>query len=183
VAIVPPVSPATTPRARFAAAPWHDQHPDRLALEQRLAPDHLARRIDAAIACLDLNALCAAYAGTGSDAYPPAPLLAAVLFETERGVHSPATWYRDAQECEPLRWLLRGCVPSRSCWYTFRDRLAPLLTGLNAQPLHTAIAAGLTPATRGANDGTLVAANASRHHLLNAAKWLFKNYFGDCLLQ
>jgi hypothetical protein len=69
-----------------------------------------------------------------------------------------------------LRWLLRGCTPSRSCWYAFRDRLAPVLSTLNAQPLQQAIAQGLTPATRGADDGTLVAANASRHHLLNEAK-------------
>jgi hypothetical protein len=96
--------------------------------------------------------------------------LRAVLFETERGIHSPAAWRRDAQESGPLRWLLRGCTPARSCWYAFRDRVAPLLTALNAQPLQAAIQQGLTPATRGADDGTLVAANASRHRLLNAAK-------------
>jgi transposase len=135
-----------------------------------LPPDHLARRVEAAVERLDLSAVLAAYAGTGSDPYPPALLLRAVLFETERGIHSPAAWHRDAQESEPLRWLLRGCTPSRTCWYAFRDRLAPLLTALNAQPLQQASAQGLTPATRGADDGTLVAANASRHHLLNEAK-------------
>src|SRR5262249_34564433 len=69
----------------------------------------------------------------------------------------------------PVRWLLRGCRPSRSCWYAFRDRLAPVLGDLNAQPLRQAVAAGLTPATRGACDGTLVAAHASRHRLVNEA--------------
>src|SRR5262249_55734513 len=43
------------------------------------------------------------------------------------------------------------------------------LDALNAQPLAQAQQAGLTPATRGAQDGTLVAANASRHRLLNEA--------------
>src|SRR2546421_323155 len=49
------------------------------------------------------------------------------------------------------------------------DRLAPLLRDLNAQSLSQAVDQGLTPATRGACDGTLVAANASRHRLVNEA--------------
>jgi transposase len=138
-------------------------------LEQRLPPDHLARRIEDAVGRLDLSELRAAYAGTGSAAYPPELLLRAALFEAERGQHSPAAWHRDAGESEPLRWLLRGCLPSRACWYAFRDRLAPLLRRLNALPLARAVAQGLTPACRGAGDGTLVAANASRHRLLNEA--------------
>jgi transposase len=169
MSIVPPAPAPHTPRAHFAAAPWHDLHPERLALEQRLPHDHLARRIEAAVLRLDLRDLQAAYAGTGSDPHPPALLLRAVLFETERGHHRPATWYRDASESEPLRWLLRGCRPSRSCWYAFRDRLAPVLRRLNAQPLAQALDLGLTPACRGADDGTFVAANASRHRLLNEA--------------
>jgi transposase len=168
--IVAPTPAPHTPHARFAAAPWHDQHPDRCALEALLEPDHLARLIEAAVARLDLSDLHAAYAGTGSDAHPPALLLRAVLFETERGHHSPATWWRDARECGPLRWLLRGCTPARSCWYAFKERLLPRHRALNAQPLTQAIDQGLTPATRAAVDGTLVAANASRHHLLNEAK-------------
>jgi transposase len=135
-----------------------------------LPDDHLARRVEAAVARLDLAPLYAAYAGTGSPPHDPALLLRAVLFEAERGHHSPATWHRDASESGPVRWLLRGLRPGRSCWYAFRDRLAPLLPTLNAQPLHQAVARGLTPATRGAGDGTTVAANASRHRLLNEAK-------------
>jgi transposase len=167
--IVPPTPAPTTPGSHFAPVPWHDQHPERLALEQLLDPDHLARRIEAAVPRLDLRALFASYGGTGSEAYRPDLLLRAVLFLAQRGRHSPATWHRDARECGPLRWLLRGCRPSRACWYAFRDRLAPLLVALHPQPLAQAIAQGLTPAARGAADGTLVAANASRHRLLNEA--------------
>jgi transposase len=167
--IVPPAPAPTTPDPPFAAAPWHDRHPERLALEELLGPDHLARRIEAAVARLDLRDLFASYAGTGSQAYRPDLLLRAVLFQAQRGQHRPASWHRDAAECGPLRWLLRGCRPSRSCWYAFRDRLAPLLPTLHQQPLAQAIAQGLTPAARGAADGTLVAANASRHRLVNEA--------------
>jgi transposase len=154
---------------RFAAPPWADDDPRRLDLDSCLEADHLARRLDRAVDRLDLTALHASYGGTGSDPYPPALLLKVALYQTQRGHHSPATWHRDAKECAPVRWLLCGCVPSRSCWYAFRDRLGPLLLQLNAQALAQALAADLTTATRGALDGTLVAANASRHRLLNQA--------------
>jgi transposase len=135
-----------------------------------LPPDHLARHIDQAVDRLDLAELRAAYAGTGSLPYPPELLLRAVLYEVQRGQHSPAAWHRDAHESGPLRWLLRGCTPSRSCWYAFRDRLGPRLGELTKQVLRQAVAQRLTPATRGALDGTAVAANASRRTLLNAGQ-------------
>src|SRR4051812_20415716 len=105
MSIVPPSPTANTPRTRFAPAPWHDQHPERLALEPRLPSDHLARRIEAAVARLHLDCLPTVSGGTGSPAHPPALLWRAVLFETQRGHHRPATWCRDATEGAPLRWL------------------------------------------------------------------------------
>ena len=101
---------------RFAAPPWADDHPRRLDLDLRLAPDHLARQVDQAVAALDLSALYDAYAGTGSLACRPDLLLRGALYEVRRGRHSPADWWRDARENEPARWLLRGLTPSRSCW-------------------------------------------------------------------
>jgi transposase len=167
--ILPDPRTANSTRARCRTPPWHDDHPARRDIELRLAPDHLARTIDRAAARLDLSALRATYGRTGSEAHPPERLLRVVLYQTRRGRHSPADWHRDARECEPVRWLLRGAVVSRSCWYAFRDRVAPLLLDLNAQVLAQALAAGLTTATRAAQDGTLVAANASRHKLVNQA--------------
>src|SRR5438105_2990138 len=108
MSIVVPRVVTDTGRVRFASIPWHDDHPDR--------------QIDAAVVRLDLGLLFACYGGTGSEPFPPDLLLRAVLFETRRGHHRPADWHRDAHECEPVRWLLRGCAPSRSCWYAFRDR-------------------------------------------------------------
>jgi transposase len=164
------VLPCTaTNTRRFAFVPWHDDHPLRLEIDRQLPPDHLARRLTAALARLDLGPLFDVYGRTGSDPYPPDLLLGAVLYEVQLGQHRPAQWYRAAQESAPVRWLLRGCCPSRSCWYAFRDRVGPLLPGLVAQVLAVAVAAGLTPARRGALDGTLVAANASRHRLVNPA--------------
>jgi transposase len=147
--------------------PWDDHHPDFRALDRRLAPDHLARLIDRLVDGLDLDALLEAYTGSGPAPYPPAPLLKVALYLTQRGLPSPADWYRQARECEPVRWLARGLEPCRARWYAFRDRLAPLLLALNAQVLAEAVAQGLTQGERGAQDGTSVAANASRHRLLS----------------
>jgi transposase len=167
---LPQAALPATRHPRFAIPPWADHDPRRQELEPCLPPDHLARRIDQAVNRLDLADLRAAYAGTGSPPYPPDLLLRAALYEVQRGQHSPAAWYRDAHESGPLRWLLRGCTPSRSCWYAFRDRLSPRLDEFNRQVLHQAVAQELTPARRGALDGTPVAANASRRTLLNAAQ-------------
>jgi transposase len=153
-------------KVSFRAAPLEAWTDEWRALDARLEPDHLARLINRALSRLDLSPLWAAYAGFGSTAYPPDRLLAAVLFETQRGHPRPAQWHRHAKESDPLRWLLRGFVPSRRCWYQFRDRVGPELLGLVHQAVRQAIDEGLTPANRAALDGTLVAANASRHKLL-----------------
>ena len=159
--------PTNPSSSRFAAPPWdHASVPWQL-LDHDLPADHLARVIDQAVDRLDLTDLVAAYAGRGSLPHPPALLLKAVLYELQSGRRRPAQWYRDAAESGPLRWLLRGCRPSRSAWYAFRDRLHDLDALFNSQVLQQAIAAGLTPAQRLALDGTLVAAQASRHRLVN----------------
>jgi len=155
------------PRPRFRTPPWHDQHPALRDIEAALAPDHLARTIQQAVAQLDLQGLYASYANTGSAAHLPELLLAVVLFEMRRGHHCPAEWHLHANESNPVRWLLRGSVVARSCWYAFRDRLAPHVDDLNAQVLHAAVTSGITPATRAAGDGTTVAANASRHKVVH----------------
>jgi len=167
--IVPSFPPLVTSRARFRTPPWHDNHPSKLELETRLDFNHRARLIDQVVERLDLTLLRATYGGTGSLAHPPELLLRAVLYEVRCGHHSPALWYRHARESEPVRWLLRGSTVARSCWYDFRDRLGPLLLELNRQPLAEAIQDGLTAATRAALDGTLMAANASRHKVVTQA--------------
>ena len=63
-----------------------------------------------------------------------------------------------------------GIAPSRTRWYAFRDRVGPLLETFNRQVLEWALAQGLTTARRGSLDGTLIAANASRHRLVNLAR-------------
>ena len=96
-------------------------------------------------------------------------MLKVLLYETREGRQSPAQWRRSTRSSEPVRWLLRGGEPSRSCWYAFRDRIAPYLEDWNRQVLAQAVAEGQTPAERGALDGTTIAADASRRRLLDEA--------------
>jgi transposase len=167
--IVPTPPPDDAPRARFLNPLWQDDHPQALDLQRRLPHDHLARQIDQAVRRLDLRPLHAYYGGTGDLAYPPDLLLKVVLYATRSARQRPAPWHKDARESEPVRWLLQGCTPSRSCWYAFRDRLGPVLDERHRQSLAQAVAEHLTPATRAAQDGTLAAANASRHKLVSEA--------------
>lgn len=90
-----------------------------------------------------------------------------VLFEKQRGRVSPSQWHRDQQESVALLWLGEGIQPARSAWYNFRQRLSPFLERWNQQILHLAIVQGITAAMEAVTDGTLIAASASRHRLLN----------------
>ena len=154
-------------RDRFAPTPWSEESPEWRALEERLPPEHPARRIRNAVQLLDLTPLFESYLGAGKQALRPDLLLQLVLYELHSNRPSPAQWARDVRESEPVRWLLFGLEPSRARLYDFRDRLAPFLRAWNAGVLQIALREKMTEATRGALDGSHVAAHASRRRLLN----------------
>lgn len=154
-------------RDRFARPPWTAESPEWQALDQRLPVDHLARRIDQAVASLDLTPLWESYLGVGKKALPPDLLLKLVLYEMHSKRPSPAQWTADARDSEAVRWLLFGLQPSRSRLYDFRDRVAPFWDGWNAHVLRRAVDEGMTSAQRASLDSSSIAANASRRRLLN----------------
>ena len=151
----------------FAEPPWDSDSAPWQDLERELPPDHLARRVVQRMTVFDLAPLYATYQGRGSKPYRPDLLLRIALIEIQRGRHSPTQWFVDTLENKALQWAGFGIRPSRSCWHSFFQRVAPLLLTLNSQVLEKAVEQGQTPAARAALDGTLVAANASRHRLLN----------------
>jgi transposase len=155
---------------RFAAPPWNRLSPQWIDIDDALPVDHLARVIDEAVDQLDLTALFASYAGVGSRAHRPDLMLKVVLYEVQTGHHSPARWAHDADDRRCLLWLGRGIRPARTRWYDFRDRLGPLLEEFHRQVLRWAVAHGLTTAKEGSLDGTTIAANASRHRLIDLAR-------------
>jgi transposase len=148
--------------------PWTAESPDWKRLDDKLDPDHRARQISRLVdELLDLEPLRQSYSGRGSPPHRPDLLLKMLLFEHDRGVTQPAKWHRELRENEPLQWLLMGSVPSLTSLYEFRDRVAPFLPGWNAQVIRQAIAQEHTQADQASLDGSMVAANASRHRLLN----------------
>jgi transposase len=152
---------------RFAEPPWDEHNLRWREIDQSLPADHLARQIDQAVVELDLAGVFATYTGRGSKALWPDLLLRLVLYEMQRGRQSPAEWFLDAKESEPLQWLLFGVKPSRTALYEFSDRLEPFWDDWIHQTLHMAQEQGISLGDRVAVDGTLIAALASRHRMVN----------------
>lgn len=103
----------------------------------------------------------------GRSAYDPVPLLKMVLYQYLKGRLSPAVWCEEAKLNEAMQWLGRGYQPGRRTWYEFRDRLAGVVERLHEQLVQFAIAQGHLDPTVGVQDGTFVAACASRHRMVN----------------
>jgi transposase len=152
----------------FLEPPWTTESPDWQRLDRKLDPDHRARQINRLVdEELDLRPLFQSYSGRGSAPHRPDLLIKMLLYEHDRGMTQPTKWHRDLCENEPLQWLLMGSVPSLTSLYEFRDRLSRFLPQWNSTVIGQAIAEGHTEAEVASLDGSTVAANASRHHLLN----------------
>src|SRR4051794_39711985 len=170
VALDPHPRPNRPELDRFAPPPWDRLSPQWLQIEDTLPADHLARAIDEAVDQLDLTDLFASYLGVGSKAIRPDLFLKIVLYEIHTGRHSPDQWAQDVRDRRSLQWLGSGILPSRTRCYAFRDRVGPLLETWTRQILVSAVVQGITTARRGSLDGTLIAANASRHRLVNLSR-------------
>lgn len=153
--------------ARFAAPPLNCEHPRWQELDRELPADHVARKVVKAMEHRDWSGLYASYTASGSPATDPLLMLRIALIELRRGRFRPQHWYQDTQENGALKWAGFGIRPSRTAWYAFYDRVAPLLETWNLQVAEQAIAAEVTDGAQVSLDGSSVAANASRHRLIN----------------
>jgi hypothetical protein len=161
--------PGKRAKIRFADPPWDEQSEEWQTRDRHVPANHPARAVVEAMKQLDLMPLFALYFGAGSLAIRPDLMLAIVLIEIRLGRPQPSQWFRDARENLMIQWAGFGIRPSRTCWYNFADRIAPLIDSWNAAVLQAARQQGVTPAERASLDGSAVAANASRHRLLNEA--------------
>jgi transposase len=118
---------------------------------------------------LSLDVLRHTYAGRGSRPHAPELLVKLALYEHSQGRPQPVQWMKDLGENKAVQWLVYGIRPSQTTLYEFRDRVQPYLMALNGQVIQTAIGEGHTDGSYGALDGTFVAANATRHHMINLA--------------
>lgn len=111
------------------------------------------------------------YDGVGSLAYDPLLLVKMVLYQYLKGRRSPAKWFEEAKLNEAMQWLGRGDTPARRTWYDFRDRVGGAVDKLHEQLIKNAIEQNLLDPAVGVQDGTSVAACASRHQMLNSETW------------
>jgi transposase len=158
-----------TVAGRWRTPPWNDASPEGIALAEQLPRDHPARWINEVVGELDRAGLAQREAGVGRQAVPPDFLWKAVWFEMACPNRlRPAPGTRAGRELGPVRWLLVGLEPSRTCLDNFRDRVGAELDHGPHQVLGQAQAEGFTPAERAAIDGSFTAADGSRHRLLTA---------------
>lgn len=156
---------------RWIEPPWTETGPEWLAIDAELPEDDVARQIDRAVEMLlPMDDFEQRYARRGHRGYPPRALLKVVLYAKHRGWNRPSQWYDAAKNHRVCQWLTRGLCPSRSRWYAFGGRITPWIDSWNAQIVSIAVQAGVTPAVRGVQDGTLIAANATRHKLVGPKK-------------
>ena len=94
-------------------------------------------------------------------------MLKMVLYQYLKGNQSPATWDEEAQRNSAMKWLGRGYVPSRRAWYDFRDRAGKFIEQLHHQLIGRALDESHLDPSVGVQDGTAVAACASRHRMVN----------------
>ncbi len=94
-------------------------------------------------------------------------MLKMVLYQYLKGNQSPATWFEEAKLNQAMQWLGRGYVPARRTWYEFRDRAVKFIAQMHQQIIAIALDEQLLDPTVGVQDGTAVAACASRHRMLN----------------
>lgn len=132
------------------------------------ASDHKVWLVERIVAQLDCSELDETYSGRGSRPYRPDIMLRLALYETLNGVGSPHRWARDAQECLPLEWLLRGTCPSSRACYRFRDRLGDVIEILHEKIIRGAHDEKLFADPKEvAQDGSFHRACASRHRVVN----------------
>src|SRR6516165_8037401 len=160
--------PGRCARWFFAEPPWNANSSEWLDLDRRLEPDHPVRRIARLThEELDLDALRCTYSGRGSRPHRPDLLLKLLLYEYSQARVQPMQWSVDLRDNMAVQWLTFGMKPSLTTLYEFRDRVQPLPEDLNQQVVRTAIEEGHTDGSCGALDGTSVAANATRHRMVN----------------
>ncbi len=137
------------------------------AIDKKLGPDDHARIVRRQVSQLDPQTLHGLYFGVGCEAYDPVVLLQMVLYLLLKGLASPAQWFEQAKLNEAVQWLGYGYVPSRRTWYDFRDRMSACIDDLHAQLIGNAIDQQHLDSAVGVQDGTSIAACASRHRMVN----------------
>lgn len=141
-----------------------------LQLSHRFEQDTHVQAVLLMLSYIDPQPLHDAYRGTGSLPYPPELMLGIAMLMILRGESSPSRWCSAAKESDACKFLGQCITPSCSTWYNFRDRAATFIGQVHTQMIQRAKLMGSIDPTEGCQDGTMVAACASRHVVLNLSQ-------------
>jgi transposase len=127
----------------------------------------IAKVIERGVNQLDRTIVDQQYAGRGSKPFDPIPLLKMALYQYLKGNQSPGKWFEEAKLNQAMRWRGRGYTPGKRTWYEFRDRASKFIEEVHQQLIRGAMHDKLLEASVGVQDGTSIAASASRHRMVN----------------
>jgi len=142
-------------------------HPRWKEIDKKLDRNDHARIVRRQLDQLNCESLYRAYSDGGRQAYDPVAMLSMVIYLLLKGVASPARWCEEAKLNEAVQWLGYGYQPSRRTWYDFRDRMADCIDQIHEELIGSAIKRNQLDPSVGVQDGTSVAACASRHRMVN----------------
>lgn len=134
-------------------------------LRDWVAADHLVHFVIDAMEAVDTRVAVVNERGTGSEQYPPAMLLALLVYSYATGVFSSRQIERSTYENVAVRLLCADTHPDHDTLCAFRRKNAALLASAFAQVLELAATCGVLKvgSVTVAIDGTKVLANASKH--------------------
>ena len=129
--------------------------------------NHLARFVVDIVSRLDLSPIINAYAGRGSDAYPPNIMVALLFYAYATGVFSSRKIERATYDSVAFRYIAANTHPDHDTIASFRKRFLKELKALFVQILLIAHEMGVLKLGSVSLDGTKIKANASKHHALS----------------
>ena len=129
--------------------------------------NHLSRFVVDIVRRLDLSPIKNAYAGRGSDAYPPDLMVALLFYAYATGVFSSRKIERATYDSVAFRYIAVNTHPDHDTIASFRRRFLKELKALFVQILLIAHEMGVLKLGSVSLDGTKIKANASKHHALS----------------
>lgn len=129
--------------------------------------NHFSRFVVDIVNRLDLSPIINAYAGRGSDAYPPSMMVALLFYAYATGVFSSRKIERSTYDSVAFRYIAANTHPDHDTIASFRKRFLKELKALFVQILLIAHEMGMLKLGSVSLDGTKIKANASKHRALS----------------
>ena len=122
--------------------------------------NHLSRFVVDIVNRLDLSPIINAYAGRGSDAYPPSMMVALLFYAYATGVFSSRKIEQSTYDSVAFRYIAANTHPDHDTIASFRKRFLKELKALFVQILMIAHEMGVLKLGSVSLDGTKIKANA-----------------------